>query len=113
MEEGRFMRFTDPQLQDCYDRHFAAFTDYSAELRQVPALLAAHDFFRRMEGPHSPRVHETMKHLLLPEMRPELRNWYQRSDADMNPAAIDFRNQLSQLAGEKLENAIDISYNPS
>jgi len=97
------VNFTDPQLQDSYDRNFAAVVDCSDERRQVRALIAAHDSFRLIEGPHSPRVHETIEHLLLPGLRPVLRSWYQRSGADTNLAAIDFRDQLSQLAGENLE----------
>jgi hypothetical protein len=97
------MNFADSQLQDCYERNFAATADDSPEVREVRALIAAHDFFRSMEGPHSPRVHETIWHLLSPELRPVLRVWYQRSGADTNSAVIDFRDQLSQLAGEKFE----------
>jgi hypothetical protein len=47
------VNFTDPQLEDCYDRNFAAVTDYSDELRQVHALIAVHDLFQMLEGPHS------------------------------------------------------------
>ena|SRR5437868_14328519 len=100
------MNFTDPQLQDCYDRNFAAFTGDpggSGELRQVRALIASHDLFRLMEGPHSPRVHEVIEHLLLPGLRPGLRSWYRRSGAETNSAAAEFRDQLNQLAGERLE----------
>ena len=97
------MNFKDPQLQDCYNRNFAAFNGDSGELRQVRALIASHDLFRLMEGPHSPRVHETIEHLLLPRLRPGLRSWYQRSGAETNSAAVEFRDQLNQLAGEKLE----------
>jgi hypothetical protein len=93
--------FTDPQLKDCYDRNFAAFTDSSEELREVRALIASHDFFQLMEGPHSPRVHETIEHLLLPRLRPILRSWYERRDADTNSGAIQFREHLSELAGER------------
>ena len=102
------MNFTDSQLQDCYDRNFAAVTDYSDELRQVRALIAAHDFFQMLEGPHSSRVHETIEHLLLPEMRPGLRRWYQRPDTEKDTAAVALRDHLSQLAGEKLDNIMAI-----
>src|SRR5437870_11212685 len=75
---GRMVNFTDSQLQTCYERNFAEVTDLSPELRQVSALIAAHDLFRLIEGPHSPRVHEAIEHLLLPALRPVLRRWYQR-----------------------------------
>jgi hypothetical protein len=66
-----------------------------------------------LEGAHSPRVHETIDRLLSAEMRPELRRWYQRSGAAMDPAAITFRDHLSRLAGEQLEGADEFSHNPS
>jgi hypothetical protein len=103
LERERVVNFTDPQLQKCYDRNFAEATDRSGELRQIRALIDAHDMFRLMEGPHSLRVHEAIEHLLLPALRPELRNWYRRADAETNSAATEFRDHLSQLAGEKLE----------
>jgi len=97
------VKFTDPQLQDCYERNYAAVTDFSAELRQVCALITAHDFFQMIEGPHSARVHETIAQLLAPGLRLGLRRWYQRTGADDDSAAIVFRNQLSQLAGENFQ----------
>ena len=97
------VNFTDSQLQKCYERNFADVTDLSVELRQVSALIAAHDLFRLMEGPHSVRVHEVIEHLLMPGLRPVLRSWYQRSGAETNSAAVEFRDQLNQLAGERLE----------
>lgn len=101
------MNFTDPQLQKCYDSHFNGAGGFSDELRQVRALIAVHDWFQMLEGPHSSRVHETMENLLLPELRPGLRRWYQRSDADKDTSAVALRDQLSQLAGEKLEHITD------
>ena len=96
------MNFTDPQLQKCYESHFIGAGGFSIEVRQVRALIAVHDWFRMLEGPHSSRVHETMEHLLLPELRPGLRRWYQL-DAEKDPAATALRDHLSQLAGERLE----------
>jgi len=103
LQGGHGVNFTDPQLQKCYNRNFAEADESSDELRQVGALIASHDMFRLMEGPHSPRVHEALEHLLLPTLRPALRNWYQRPGAERNSAAIQFREHLSQLAGERLE----------
>ena len=97
------MNFTDPQLQKCYESNFAETGGFPDELRQVRALIGVYDLFQMLEGPHSPRVHETIEHLLLPGLRPVLRNWYQRSGAETNPAAVEFRDQLNQLAGERLE----------
>ena len=95
MPRGRVVNFTDSQLQKCYERNFAEITDLSVELRHVSALIAAHDLFRLMEGPHSVRVHEVIEHLLLPGLRPVLRTWYQRSGTDINPEESKFRDDLS------------------
>ena len=107
------MNFTDPQLQKCYESHFIGAGGFSNEVRQVRALIAVHDWFQMLEGPHSSRVHETMDHLLLPELRPGLRRWYQLSGADKDPTAVALREHLSQLAGERLEIITDILHHPS
>jgi hypothetical protein len=107
------VNFTDQQLQKCYDSHLIGAGGFSDELRQVRALIAVHDWFQMLEGPHSSRVHETRERLLLPEMRAGLRRWYQRSGADRDPTAVVLRDHLSQLAGEKLETITDILHNPS
>jgi glucose-6-phosphate dehydrogenase assembly protein OpcA len=97
------MNFTDRQLQKCYEGNLAGVHGFPDELRPIYALITAHDLFRLVEGPHSARAHEAIQQLLLPNLRPVLRWWYQRSDADTNPEAIEFREHLSGLAGEKLE----------
>src|ERR1051325_6635697 len=96
------MIFRDSQLQQCYDRNFVEVVGFSGELRQVCAVLAVHDFFQMLEGPHSKRVHETMELLTSPQFRPALREWYVRCGKDMNAAAIVFRDRLIQLTGDTL-----------
>jgi len=107
------MNFADPQLQKCYESNLAEAGGSFDELRQVRAMIATHELFEMLEGSHSPRVHETIEHLLLPGLRPELRRWYQRSAANTDPTAVALRDHLSQLAGEKLEHPMDIPGNPS
>ena len=97
------MKFTDTQLQACFERNFAEARGASEELGRIGALLATHDWFRMMEGSHSPRVHETIEHLLSSGLRPVLRSWYHRSGGETNLAAIEFRDHLSQLAGESFQ----------
>lgn len=97
----RTVNFTDPQLQQCYDTQFGEATDASEELRQVRALIATHDVFQMLEGAHSSRVHEMLEHLLQPGLRAGLRRWYQRPDAGLDRAGVEFRTHLSQLAGER------------
>ncbi len=97
------MTFQDMQLQKCYDVHLAEGGSSLEDLGPVYALIATYDWFVTLEGNHSARVHEIIECLLSPEMRLALRRWYGRSDVEMDSAAIEFRNQLSRLAGERLE----------
>lgn len=106
------MIFNDPQLQRCYDSNLREAGDASEDLRQVRAVMAAHELFHMLEGAHSARVHETLEHLLSTRMRPGLRRWYQRSGAATDSAAVELREQLSQLAGERLEDVTDILHDP-
>ena len=107
------MNFSDLQLEECYARNFTLVAGFSDEERQVCALIAVHDLFEMLEGPHSARVHETIDHLLSPKLRSGLRDWYRRCGTELNPAAIDFRKRLSQLAGEHLEQIEGMPLNPS
>ena len=96
------MNFKDTQLQACFESNFAQAAGTSNELRQVGALIATHDWFCMLEGSHSARVHEAIDLLLAPGLRPGLRHWFGRSGAETNSTAIEFRDQLSRLTGEKL-----------
>ena len=107
------MNFQDNQLRECYERNLSEMAGCSEQVRQVTALIAAHDFFQMLEGPHSARVHETIDRLLCPELRPGLRDWYRQSRADINAVSTAFREQLNSLAGEKLESEEDLPANPS
>lgn len=73
----------------------------SDEERPVFALMEAYGWFRITDGEQSAKVREIIEHLLLPELRPALRSWYGKSGNSMNPAALEFREHLSKLAGEK------------
>jgi hypothetical protein len=103
------MNFKDAQLQRCYDSNLLGSDDSSSDCDSVRALIVTHDLFLMLEGAHSPRVHEVLAALLLPESRTELRRWYQRHGAQIDAAAVELREQLSQLAGEKLEQTDNLS----
>jgi hypothetical protein len=105
--------FTDAQLQKCYDRNFTDANDGSESLRQIHALMGVYEWFQMLEGQHSPRVHEVVDHLLLPEVRAGLREWYQRPGTATDSASVEFRNQLNRLAGEQLEVPSKILHNSS
>ena len=65
--------------------------------------MDACDLFRLLEGAESPRVQETIRLLLSQELRPALRKWYEGSSGEMNWSALQFRDRLGELAGEKFE----------
>ncbi len=109
---GGIVNFKDTQLQQCYDRNLLDAGDVSGDLRQVRALIGTHNLFQMLEGSHSTRVHETMEHLLSARLRPGLRQWYQRSGAETDSATVEFREQLSRLAGERLEKVNEMNDNP-
>jgi hypothetical protein len=108
----RIMNFTDTQLQACFELYLTEARGVSDELREVSALLATHDWFRMLEGSHSSRVQETIERLLSPALRPGLHRWYRRPGANLGAAATEFRDQLSQLAGERLEKAEHLALKP-
>ncbi len=64
--------------------------------------MDAYDWYAQVDGADSTQAHEALELLLSEELRPALRGWYQRWGNDMNPAALEFRQRLSGLAGEKL-----------
>jgi hypothetical protein len=96
------LKFKDEQLQNHFERTMALpVGNLPDEQRPIFALMEACDFFRLAEGQQSPKILEAIEHLLSPELRPGLRNWYQRFGDQINPAATGFRDRLSTLAGEK------------
>ena len=107
------MNFKDTQLQQCYDRNLVETDDVTEGFRRIHALIATHDFYQMLDGAHSASVHETIEHLLSEGLRPELRRWYHHSGAGTDSAAIEFRQQLSRLAGERLEITAETSRHPT
>jgi len=97
------MIFRDPQLQKHYERTVLIIQGLPPDQRPVCALLDAWYWFHLIEGDVSPRVSESIEHLLSAELRPALRTWYRRCGTGMNPAAIEFRDRLSSLAGERFD----------
>jgi hypothetical protein len=92
--------FTDPRLKRSYDNHFDEIQALSDEQRQVHALMGVYDLAQVLGGFDSPGVHETIWHLLLPQLRPELRRWYQRADPPKNDAAVLLRSYLNSFLRE-------------
>ena len=107
------MTFQDSQLQQCYEVHLGKVGNSLGDLGPVYALIATYNWFAMLEGVHSARVHETIDCLVSTEMRPALRHWYGRSGLEMDSIAIEFRNLLSRLAGERFDSTPEIPLNPS
>jgi len=95
------MTFRDAQLRQHYERTVSIVQGCPTEERPVCALLDAWHWFHLTEGDASPRATEAIECLLSAELRPALRGWYHRHGADMNPAATEFRDRLSETAGER------------
>jgi len=95
------VNFRDLQLKQHVERAASVMTGCPVEQLPVLGLLDAWHWFRLTEGEESPRAAEAIEHLLSPELRPALREWYQRWGTDMNENATSFRDRLSKLAGEK------------
>lgn len=95
------MTFRDAELQKRYERVISTAQNCPPEQLPVYALLDAWHWFSLIDGEESPRSRETIELLLSPELRPALRDWYRRWGDDMNPFAIEFRDQLGELAGER------------
>lgn len=96
------MTFKDKQLEQHFERTMSLHAgNLPTEERPVFALMAAYGWFRRIDGEQSSRVTEVIELLLLPELRPALRSWYEKfGENSMNPMALEFRERLSKLAGE-------------
>jgi hypothetical protein len=95
------MTFRDAQLRQHYERTVSIVQGCPTEELPVCALLDAWHWFHLTEGDASPRATEAIECLLSAELRPALRSWYLRHGAGMNPAATEFRDRLSETAGER------------
>jgi hypothetical protein len=97
----RIMTFRDAQLQKRFERAISSVRGYPPDQLPIWGLLDAWHWFRLIEGVESPRASEAIEILLSPELRPALRDWYRRVGEQMNPFALEFRKQLSAIAGEE------------
>jgi hypothetical protein len=94
------MIFRDPELQQHIERVVSVIRGCPLDQLPICALLDAWHWFHLTKGDESPQTKEVIEHLLSVEMRPALRAWYHRYGDNMNPAALEFRERLSSLAGE-------------
>jgi len=94
------IKFHDETLQRQYDRSLSLITARSEGQRAILALIETLDWFQAIEG-HSARTAEVIEALLLPQLRPALRQWYVDGGNDMSADAMNLRDRLSSLAGEQ------------
>lgn len=94
--------FTDSRLKTSYDDNFNALKTLPDKRRQVYALIEVHDLAQVLAGPDCAGVHEALWHLLLPKLRPELRQWYRHSNSDKRATTLLLRIYLSNFLGEEL-----------
>jgi hypothetical protein len=99
--QNGIMTFRDAQLQKRFERVISIAQSCPPDQLPIHALLDAWNWFRLIDGVESPRSSEAIELLLSPELRPALRDWYHRWGDQMNPFAIEFRDHLSEIAGEK------------
>ena len=97
------MKFQHPELEQFYQRVMGLKVGGLPETEKpIFALMDAYGWFRVINGEQDEKLLEITNHLLSPELRPALRNWYLRHpQTNGNHAFIEFRDHLSALAGEK------------
>lgn len=95
------MTIRDAQLQKRFERVISTVQGCPSNQLPVYGLLDAWHWFHLLEGEESSRSSEAIELLLSPELRPALRDWYHRWGDQMNPFAIEFRDHLSEIAGER------------
>ncbi len=95
------MTINDPKLKLHVERIVGLMTSLPEDLRPICGLLDGCQFFGRVEGAESPQAREALELLLSTDLRPALRRWYQRCGSNMNQAALEFRDRLGDLAGER------------
>lgn len=96
------MTIGDSKLKEHVERVVSIATSVPEQLRLVCGLMDGFDFYSHVVGPDSAQAREALQMLVSEELRPALRQWYKVCGAEMNPAALHFRERLSDLVGERL-----------
>ena len=97
------MTFQDPVLRQHYDHALVLMSGLPIELRPICALMDAYQIYRQTDGEETPRVREIIYHLTDPDLRPVLRRWFRIMCVnEMNPTAMKFRKQMSEIIGQSL-----------
>ena len=95
------MTINNSQLKSHVERAVELMTNLPEDLRPICGLLDGCQYFSAVKGAESSEAREAVQLLLSSELRLALRRWYQRRGNDINPAALEFRYRLSDLAGER------------
>lgn len=102
------VKFQNPNLQKNFDRSchelsecMAIIPGFSEEDLHVLVLMSMYSTYRMFENGESAGTQEIIVHLLSAGLRAALRSYY-RGHSGGEPASFtDFRDRLSDLAGEK------------
>ena len=95
------IKFENGELEKHCERVMSIMTKLPQGLRCVCALMDAYGWFKLVEGEESPKVREALRHLVSPELRYSLKEWYMQFSS-INPSAEELRKLLEKSAGEKL-----------
>ena len=95
------MTIRDERLNERYSRALQQIDGCPPDQIQVCALMHCYSHFARFEGAECKAAREAIEHLLSAELRPALRDWYRGFGDGINPRAREFRELLSELAGER------------
>jgi hypothetical protein len=96
------MTIQEPRLKQRYDRTLSVLADCRPEKASICALLGAWQWFSLTDGEASDEAREAVRLLISDELRVALRNWYGEFGNEMNPHALEMREKLSAMIGEKL-----------
>jgi hypothetical protein len=115
------MEFQHPELRKYYENMprlmAASGVEEQSESDSIFRLMAMVDQFRLAEwdaggslpeqddynwSPRSPELTEVIEHILAPEQRERLREWF-KDTAEFNPTASAFRDWLGARIGESLK----------
>ena len=95
------MTIKDPHIQEHVESTRKLMRNLPEAQLTVVGRLDVYAWFRIIEDEDSPRTQEAIGHLLSPELRPTLRQWYRKHGNDMNPFAIELRDRLRKISGEQ------------
>jgi hypothetical protein len=93
--------FSTPELQQHFEKSWAALGSFPEDQRLVAALLDVHNWHSLTIGKDSPLAKEALDAIIAPQHRESLKRWYYNAPR-MNPHAEELRRYLEKLTGDSL-----------